>query len=67
VKTKEFVVRSAETAAKAICEELLDESKATYKYTSMSLNQITPTNIAQRRGKELCWGREQLMTKPKVH
>ena len=36
IKTRDMVVRLAELAAKTICNELLDETKATYKYTNQS-------------------------------
>lgn len=42
IKTRDMVVRLAESAAKTICDELLDETKATYKYTKSIWIRILP-------------------------
>jgi hypothetical protein len=53
VKTKEFVVGLANTAAKAICDKLVDESKATYKYTSMSKSDHSYKHCSEERKRAL--------------
>ena len=41
IKTTDMIVRLAEKAAKTICDELMNESKATYKYTNQSRSEYS--------------------------
>ena len=41
IKTTDMVVTLAEAAAKTICDELMNESKATYKYTNQSRSEYS--------------------------
>ena len=58
-RTKQLLHRLATTAAGAICKELIDESKATYEYTSQS-------KIAHQKQEHCSWGRWQQMMKLRV-
>ena len=41
IKTTDMIVTLAEAAAKTICDELMNESKATYKYTNQSRSEYS--------------------------
>jgi hypothetical protein len=54
IKTRDMVVRLAESAAKIICDELMNESKATYKYTNQSGSKYSYNHCGDKK-KKLCW------------
>jgi hypothetical protein len=53
IKTRDMVVQLAESAAKTICDELLDETKATYKYTTQSGSEYSYNHCRNEKKKAM--------------
>jgi hypothetical protein len=53
IKMRDMVVRLAESAAKTICDELLDETKTTYKYTNQSGSEYSYNHCGSEKKKAM--------------